>query len=106
MGFINHIKYDKPLPGNDDNEKIELITKDLEFGCLFYEISDTGRLLRDNEDGTFTDMNFKGQLYVYAEQGAREYFMFFNDTGTLDDVTEVPDYAHYCRDLSTPYREQ
>ena len=36
-----------------EDEIINLITKDLEFGCLFYEISDTGRLLRDNEDGTY-----------------------------------------------------
>lgn len=104
MSFINHIKYEKCLPDSDANEKNELVTKDLEFGCLFYEISDTGRLLRDNEDGTFTDMNFIGQLYVYSENGFREYFMNFNDNGTLVDVTVVPDYAHYCHDLSRPYR--
>lgn len=101
MSFINHVKYNKSLPGNvPEDEIINLITKDLEFGCLFYEISDTGRLLRDNEDGTYTDVNFTGQLYVYSQQGYREYFMNFNNNGTLEEVTEVPDYAHYCQNFS------
>lgn len=103
MGFVNNILYKKrPLPEGVESD--EFTTKDLEFGCLFYEISDEGRLLRDNEDGTYTDMKFNGQLYVSS--GYSDYYMDFDSSGLLVEVRDVPDYANYCSDLSTPFETQ
>ena len=106
MGDICRIKYTKALPDIPENGSVNLVTKDLEPGRLFYEISSTDRLVRDNEDGTYTDMNFTGQLYVFAEQRGNEYFMEFCEDGYLRAVNVVPDYAHYSSDLSTPWESR
>lgn len=106
MSDICHLKYTKALPDIPDNESVKLVTKDLEPGRLFYEISTTDRLVRDNEDGTYTDMNFTGQLYVFAEQRGNGYFMVFNEAGFLSEVNVVPYYALYCSDLSTPWESR
>ncbi|CQE12764.1 Uncharacterised protein [Yersinia intermedia] len=101
MGFVNNIRFKKrPLPDKATTE--EFTTKDLEFGCLFYEISEEGRLLKDNEDGSFTDMNFSGELLVDTLHGFSSYFMIFNENGFLAEVNEVPEYAYYSSDISRP----
>lgn len=100
MGFVNNIKFKKrPLP--DGVESDDFTTKDLEFGCLFYEITKEGRLVRDNEDGTFTEMEYTGELYVNTYIGYRSYFLTFDENGFLSEVNEV----HYSKDLSTTYEK-
>jgi len=106
MSDICQLKYSGPLPDNPDNNLIQLVTKDLEPGRMFYEITEAGRLVRDNEDGTYTDMNFTGQLYVFAEHRSNEYLMEFSEAGCLNEVNIVPDYAHYCSDLSSPWESR
>lgn len=87
MSFFSHVKYDKSLP---DGKRVELITNDLVFGNLFYEISETGRLLLNNENGSFTDVNYTGRLFVYTYGGEFQgYFMDFDKNGTLQKVTQA-----------------
>lgn len=87
MGFVNNIEYKvQPLPKGATCKLF--CTKDLDFGCLFYEVSENGRLLRDNEDGSFTDMNFTGKLYVNCQDKEyNAYWFTFNETGSLSDVS-------------------
>jgi hypothetical protein len=95
MSFFSHVKYDKPLP---DGANVELITNDLEFGHLFYEISSDGRLLDRNDDGTFTDVNYTGSLHVYSHGGEyRDYIMSFDEDGNLMEVICASDYMLYGR---------
>ncbi|MBK5145581.1 hypothetical protein I2494_18030 [Budviciaceae bacterium BWR-B9] len=77
MSLINHIDYAGVMP---DGRKSEgLYTKSLDFGCSFYCISDDNRLLVENDDGTYTDINYDGVLDVYIDDSeCHQYLMTFN----------------------------
>lgn len=84
MGFINHIEYEGIMP--DGLKFDELYTNDLTFGCLFYRISEDGRLLLEEDDGSFTDINYNGNLSVYNDDNEyHDYIMIFV-MGKLNDI--------------------
>lgn len=84
MGFFNHLEYSRRLPDGKTAEN--LVTEDLEFGELWYRISGENRLLRENDDGSVTDMNYTGILYVYTMAGDEAYYFIFGGDGFLESV--------------------
>lgn len=90
MGFVNNITYKKrSLPEAATSENFR--TKDLEFFCPFYVVSEEGRLLKDNQDGTYTDLNFTGKFYVNCEdKDCNAYWFSFDVTGNLFETNLIP----------------
>lgn len=84
MGFFSHIEYNKRLPDGKTAEN--LVTENLEYGALWYLITAEGRLLRENDDRSFTDMNYTGSLYVYTLTGDNAYYFIFSADGFLESV--------------------
>ncbi|HAJ7130525.1 hypothetical protein [Raoultella terrigena] len=91
MSFVNNITYKKrPLPEAATSENF--CTKDLEFFCPFYVVSEEGRLLKDNQDGSYTDLNFTGKLYVNCEdKDYNAYWFSFDETGNLYEISLILD---------------
>ncbi|MGK3116015.1 hypothetical protein [Candidatus Pantoea formicae] len=86
------------LPGKE-GRTLALVTDLSEPGNPRYVVSDEGRLLCDNQDGTFTDLNFSGNLFVTPEdqeaEGFWEWWLLFDKQGNFTEATEIPDYAFY-----------
>lgn len=78
MGFISHIEY---TAGNCPAEKrrktsSQMILNTVSYGIVFPV---KYRLLRENDDSSFTDMNYTGSLYVYMMTGDEGYYFIFGE---------------------------
>ncbi|WON75549.1 hypothetical protein [Serratia sp. UGAL515B_01] len=84
MSFISYVEYKDVMP--DGLQFDNLLTKDLEFGCLFYRVYEN-RLLREEDDGSVIDIAYVGNLYVYNnDKEYRAYIMKFDESGNLQAV--------------------
>lgn len=84
MSFINNIEYNGTLP---DGRKFDVLyTKELSFGCLFYCISETGRLMLEKDDGSYTDINYDGNLCIYNDDNEYHNYIMVFDNGDFKDI--------------------
>lgn len=97
--MTSHVEYHGVLPGKEEGCTVPLVTDLSEPGNPRYVVSDKGRLLRENQDGTFTDLNFSGRLYVIPvnqqTDGYWNWWLHFDRQGNFTEATEVPEYAFY-----------
>ncbi|WP_025902250.1 hypothetical protein [Tatumella sp. UCD-D_suzukii] len=96
--MTSDIEYNGILPGKEEGRTLMLVTDLTEQGNPRYIVSDQGRLLRENQDGTLTDTNFSGNLFITPKdqetEGAWDWWLIF-ENGNFTEATEIPDYAFY-----------
>ncbi len=86
MSLYNFVSFDHTMP---DGKKFDIFyTKDIQdYDQRALEITPEGRLLRQEDNSTLTDLKFDGELYLYNDDvGYSSYNLRF-DEGVLKEIT-------------------